>query len=435
MGSEFQAVPIAAGYPAPRADAGQAPAPISDADPQTPPHVPSDPTLPPTSRPLGFSSTQASVLLDVIRGLAAVVVMAGHWRNLFFCDYSQIAWHPRLFAIPYVLTSGGHQAVMIFFVLSGYLISGSVFRLFAAGRWSWRTYLMHRLVRLWVVLLPGLVLIALCDYIGLHLLRPSAVALYTGHSGNHLVTDVRNTFNLRTWLGNLFFLQGVRFDIFGSDGPLWSLATEFWYYLMFPTGLLALRRDTRLPERLVCIALFLAMALTLGRTTVLTFPVWLLGTLLALLPAPNLTPNVARWWRIGASFVYFPAMFLIPKIRTDFPVRTDLLFGLLTFGFIWVLIGARGPAREGAIRTRLIRTLARFSFTLYVVHLPLLVLIAGLVLGPLRWQPDLLHIAIASVFLVITLLYGFGLAWLTEFRTDRVRAVVDRLVPGRVSSV
>ena len=60
--------------------------------------------------------------------------------------------------VPYVLTGAGHQAVIIFFVLSGYLISGSIYRMISACRWSWRKYLTHRLVQLWIVPFPALLL-------------------------------------------------------------------------------------------------------------------------------------------------------------------------------------------------------------------------------------------------------------------------------------
>jgi peptidoglycan/LPS O-acetylase OafA/YrhL len=37
-----------------------------------------------------------------------------------------------------------------------------------------------------------------------------------------------------TFVGNLAFLQTIAVPIFGTNGPMWSLANEFWYYLIFP---------------------------------------------------------------------------------------------------------------------------------------------------------------------------------------------------------
>ena len=72
--------------------------------------------------PVSFARTQASVGLDMVRGLAALVVLGGHWRNLLFVDFWQLTSGRSIMALPYLLTSAGHQAVVVFFVLSGYLV-------------------------------------------------------------------------------------------------------------------------------------------------------------------------------------------------------------------------------------------------------------------------------------------------------------------------
>ncbi len=43
-----------------------------------------------------FKDTTASVLLDLLRGLAALLVLLGHWRNLLFMDYPQLTAHKAL---------------------------------------------------------------------------------------------------------------------------------------------------------------------------------------------------------------------------------------------------------------------------------------------------------------------------------------------------
>jgi hypothetical protein len=62
-----------------------------------------------------------------------MLVCLEHWRSLLYIDYPQIGSHRALFALPYLMTGAGHQSVVIFFVLSGYLISGSNFS--ADGTW------------------------------------------------------------------------------------------------------------------------------------------------------------------------------------------------------------------------------------------------------------------------------------------------------------
>src|SRR5579875_1508702 len=128
-----------------------------------------------------FSDSWASVLLDLVRGLAAVLVLLSHWKVMFFVDYPKIPGERWQFAVPYVLCDAGHQAVVIFFVLSGYLIAGSVRRSLNRGQGSWGSYMVHRLSRLWVVLIPGLAIGALLDWIGIH--YGHWPAIYMGKSG------------------------------------------------------------------------------------------------------------------------------------------------------------------------------------------------------------------------------------------------------------
>ncbi len=376
----------------------------------------------PSARPVKFVRTQASVLLDLVRALAALVVLSEHWRNIFFIDFSQLHAHKSLLLIPYLLVSAGHQAVIIFFVLSGYLISGSIFRMFQQDRWSWRIYLLHRLLRLWIVLIPGLVLTAMADRFGMALQRPYARALYSGMSGDHIVGPVRATAGLFTAIGNLLFLQGIRVNPFGSDGALWSLANEFWYYLLFPLAFIAMRRKSPVRVRVLHAILFLAVAWFVRDHILAGFPIWLFGTLLAAIPPPRLGAGI-RWVASGVYAVLFYAFARLPQLQIR---GSDYLLGIATFIFLWILLSANTYANEESVRTRATRMGARFSYTLYVAHTPLLVLVAALVLGNGRWQPDAAHVGLAFVPLVVAIIFCFVLATLTEFRTDAVRAAIER---------
>jgi len=75
----------------------------------------------------------------------------------------------------YLVTGLGHEAVMVFFVLSGFLISLSVFRSLQAGRWNWLAYTLSRLTRLYVVLVPALILCTLWDMCGTWLFSNAGV--------------------------------------------------------------------------------------------------------------------------------------------------------------------------------------------------------------------------------------------------------------------
>jgi peptidoglycan/LPS O-acetylase OafA/YrhL len=365
-------------------------------------------------------SSKASVRLDMLRGLAAILVLISHWKMMFFVDYPNIPNHRIWFAIPYVACSAGHQAVLIFFVLSGYLISGSVFRSVDRNQWQWRSYLTHRFVRLWIVLIPGLILGGLCDWIGMH--YGHLPALYDGSNPKSHAINVFKTLTASIFAGNIAFLQNLYVPVFGSNVALWSLANEFWYYMLFPFGWFAIRRNTPASQRVLYIVLFLAIAWLTRSSIILLFPVWLAGTALALLPRLRLR----SWHSLAATVIYTPLVFFFAKVQFTKDLVKDYLFGIATFFFIWIITSTRQPAPASAT-TAFAREIARFSYTLYVVHIPALLVITTFVAGEQLWSPTKLHgDLIAFTVLTLVLLFAYLVAKATEFRTDRVRRWVER---------
>lgn len=364
-----------------------------------------------------FSDSLASVQLDLVRAAAAFLVLLSHWKVLFLLDYPEIPRHHSWFALPYILCDAGHEAVLIFFVLSGYLVGGSVLRSLDSGSFQWRTYLTHRLVRLWIVLIPGLLLCLLWD----------GIALHTGHrfhllpNGDRHRIDLLASLSPRIFFGNLFFLQTILVPVFGSDSALWSLANEFWYYILFPLCLLALRRGPAL-RRVLSLVLLVAFC-WMARIVLPLFPLWLAGAALALLPVPRIGSAA----RAVSAALYIPLVFVfivlgrIHGLSDLSGLLLDYLFGALTALFLWTVLSAQQPATDSTA-VRVIRRSAMFSYTLYVVHIPPLLLVSEMISGPIRWNPaDLRHVALAVAILAAVVLYAFVIASFTEFRTVRVR--------------
>jgi peptidoglycan/LPS O-acetylase OafA/YrhL len=371
-----------------------------------------------------FIDTRAAVFLDLLRGLAALVVFAEHFRLLFFVGYNQIPTGRSKWGLAYLLASAGHQAVVVFFVLSGYLITGSVLRLVKTGRWSWRLYLTHRMVRLWIVLLPGLALGILWDRLGLFLHR--APATYSG-ANSVMIHDVAARLGFRVVLANALFLQTIKFPTLGSNGALWSLANEFWYYILFPCLMLMCWHGRRWPLRVVAGVAFALIAFFVGPEILLGFPVWLMGTALVYL-RPMTIP---RWVRGMAAAIYVAVFFALSRSPGREGWKNDIILGVVTMAFVWTLLCAREAANNRAPWVLFSRTLSRFSFSLYVVHTPLLLLLASVLVGDRRWQPSAGHLLAGCGVAVLALAYAYLFASVTEFRTDALRTRIERLVvPG-----
>jgi len=371
----------------------------------------------------------ASVHLDALRGAAAVAVFLTHWRALFFADFPQVA-HPSAPAeLLYACTGLGHSAVMVFFVLSGFLIASSIRRARAQGHWTWGRYGEQRLTRLYVVLLPALVLGAVWDLAGLHLFASAPV--YLAAPEYHFIEKypLVQHLTVRNWLGSLLFLQGIRTAVFGSNVPLWSLSDEGWYYVLFPLSFVAFARSSRLPVRLFCAAAALSLLVFVGKTIAVYFVVWLLGALLCVCPSSRLTQHKAVGAVLGLLFavsLFAPRFKLMPT-----GIGSDLLVALTFTTFLHFVLHFKHPA-PGAAYTKAARTLSGISYSLYLLHVPVLVFLNAFLLGSQRrWQPTPLHLAEGLLLAALVFLYTYAVWLVTEARTGWVRSKIQVLVSSR----
>jgi peptidoglycan/LPS O-acetylase OafA/YrhL len=249
--------------------------------------------------------------------------------------------------------------------------------------------------------------------------------MYSGANFNHVTGHVGNALSVKDFVGNMAFLQTIVVPAFGSNGSLWSLANEFWYYILFPLAACVLGRVYKKAAQVaLCGLLLCGLVISLQKAILFLFPVWLLG---AALHAIGTKPT-ALWPRLVASLVY-AVVFLGAAIldRRGWganPAIRDFLFGIATFCFIWVLLGAKREAKHTTL-CRLARAVARFSFTLYVAHLPILTFLAALMLHDTRWLPTMKTGGLALAALVFVVGYAWLLATVTEFKTDQVRAWVE----------
>jgi peptidoglycan/LPS O-acetylase OafA/YrhL len=361
-----------------------------------------------------------SLLIALLRGLAALQVAAAHLRSEFLPGMRTLE-HPALWyqALAF-LTGFAHQAVVLFFLISGWLVGGSLLNKLAQPD-ALRHYAIDRVSRLWTVLLPTFVLTV-------------ALGILSGTLDPRSADfSPANPYSWTALAGNLVGLQSVSLPPFGANYPLWSLANESWYYLMFALLALCLAgaRRALAGAALVLCAAVLPFAITLY------FALWLLGAGFSRVRlecgAPTrvllllLLAGCSLYFRLyGSNDDLVPASF-----------GQDLLLSLL---FLPLLCSTVVKPRPGLPLMGLLRKgadlLSRFSFTLYVVHVPLL--------GMLRWlgqhlfnaPPRLradspLDLLVYLAMLAMVLSFAYGFYWLFEARTGQVRRVLKKLLLGR----
>jgi len=304
-------------------------------------------------------SRRESLYLDLVRALAAFFVVLDHAPTLFDLPNT-----PRF----------GHPAVMIFFVLSGYVICNVA----DLRENTPRTFLIARFARLWSVLVPAMVLTIACDTIG----------RYFGHNA-WAYADVPVNAPVVRVFAVLTFLSESWVSIQPlSNQVVWSLCVEFWYYILFAAW-------TFVPPGAVRKVAVAAAALLAGHKALLLLPIWLMGVALQRSHRPrriSVPVGVALWCgglaatvAILATHVYKPAIDVMKDLAGPWIFNQLAQAGV--FWLDWILglavaahlLGARRLAPWLSLErfAGSIRWCASMSFAAYLFHLPLLHLCAA----------------------------------------------------------
>jgi len=306
-----------------------------------------------------------SLYLDFVRFSAALFVFFFHAKD----DKYNATW---LEPVGYY----GNDAVMIFFVLSGFVIA-----FVANGREdTFDNYMVSRLARLWSVVVPALVLTIVADTIGLQF-DPEVYADGDYKGDNPVYRFAMNLF----FLNEIWFISVQPF----SNSPFWSMGYEFWYYVLFATWFYLSGW-----KRIVFTLLAAAIA---GPKLLLLFPIWVMGALLFHYGGRAQLNKVAAW-----LFTLLPLLLYVlyreyqgyvalgrwtyELIGTDgiSALRYSNVFlnhyvvgGLFTLHLWGMMTLAQGLSLPDPIE-RSIRWLAGMTFSLYLFHHPLLMLYASI---------------------------------------------------------
>lgn len=296
-----------------------------------------------------------SIYFDLVRFLSAVVVLLSHvWPLLF--PHLPLPWP-------------GHAAVVVFFVLSGYVIA------FAADNpdQTAAKYGLHRAVRILSVTLPALLLsVAIAPVAGTSLI-PNA--------GSMTLAD--SEFWRAIWL-NVFFLGESWFGNVPPpfNPPFWSLSYEVWYYAIFGAWMFAPRR-----WRVLSVALTTVAA---GPKIAILLPVWLLGVALYRSKI-TLPPRIALQLFIASTVVWLAFFWfdcslmirshlmgqfsMIKNLHGSNQFLGDYLLGLIVSANFIAAASLGNRLRVLFKIEKPIRYLASFTLSVYLFHMPLTVLI------------------------------------------------------------
>jgi peptidoglycan/LPS O-acetylase OafA/YrhL len=289
-----------------------------------------------------------SLYLDVLRFGAAFTVFLSHYAAARYSG--GLLW--RL--MPY-----GRTAVLVFFVLSGFVIAWVT----ETRERSLKDYALSRTARLYSVILPAFLVTAVVDHL--------AIAIDPGLYGPQLRLSASHSL-LSYVLSAVFVGQSWALTMIpGSDIPFWSLNYEAWYYVLFAAAVFLRGR-----RRIVVLA---AATLLAGPKILILFPIWLMGVA-AFRWRAALAGSTGARLAFGslAAFIVIEALGghkLFPHAETPWLPFSysayDYIVGALVALFIVGLAKAPLPV-PGIAAQRLIRWLAGTTFGVYLLHYPLL---------------------------------------------------------------
>lgn len=343
--------------------------------------------------------------LDGIRGIAALYVAAFHCYQMQFFVSSEMDQERMVFFRIFKPLCMGHYAVAVFIVLSGYCLMLPIAQ--RGGNYSMEegvlAYFARRLQRIippfYAAVLLTMALLPITRAVWGRIFAtgiPKMQSLIGSHVQSQLVTQLLSHLCL---INNGVPVNDESIVKLASNTPLWSVATESQIYVLFPAILLPILRH---------LGAWVAVSFGVGLGVVLSlsfdgryqlacpwmFGVFSIGVLGALITKSQEDIYIKLRQRVpwdylgGMIVIAFLAIgvFNLGLYRRH-PVIVDTCLGV---GIMCVLVAmslGANQAKGGFVQmlarmlsSRFCKGLGEISYSLYLIHYPLLVLLQGVII-------------------------------------------------------
>jgi peptidoglycan/LPS O-acetylase OafA/YrhL len=370
-------------------------------------------------------------------------VLLGHANVIITLSDIMVGPHGPLVYAWWFLAAFWHQAVLAFFVISGFLVGGPLLARRGRTEAYLKPFLIDRFSRIYIVMIPTLVWSFGVDFLGRKLFP---------ETGIYDSPVFQGAFEPIEYLWTLLQQQHIWAFQAGTNGPLWSLACEMWYYVTFPLLLLPFANAYSKPLRQAGGALGALLVAAMATPEVCKLAGVDLGPVGR---APTIVNGAPMFlygygvWALGAAVRVAPrallknvrvslGLFVATLVVVRLAVRGPLVEAhplLATFGdsavvmaFANLLLTLRfAPAgglfsNLGPIHARL----SDFSYSLYATHAPL-VFFAWAAVGGIfgrdwfKQLPTPTHWAVALGLVAAAVAFAYAFSRATEARTKELR--------------
>lgn len=325
--------------------------------------------------------------LHILRGLAALYVLIGHARWLLWEGYAAYLKHSNSYTIIekiclYVLSGFryGHQAVILFIVLSGFVIhlkNAELLKTNPTHKVRVLPFYVHRFIRIYPTYLLAIIVTYFLDLFGTN----KGYFIYDSRTNYDLINScIKSNVTVENMIDNLLFFGGILSPVWGSNGPIWSLSFEWWFYVFYPIILFTHKTNKWLPIFLVITLFFMSIFINIESSVFLflrqVFSLmicWWLGVFLAEIYVGKI--------QLKLRFVYFfsVAFLFLPIVDSD--LFCDILVSIGLLGVIGVLISLEPKLYMGHMLFKTLFFLGNISFSVYIIHMPILVFLSGFLMN------------------------------------------------------
>ncbi|GAA3952851.1 acyltransferase family protein [Chitinophaga oryziterrae] len=340
--------------------------------------------------------------LEVCRGLAAIYVVLHHSRQML----------PHAIQ-PFLLF--GQEAVILFFLLSGFVIhyNYSVKPAFDRADFLWK-----RFVRIYPIFILVMVLSIVLN-------------LVTGARQEH--TDMATFFyNIAGLQDSQLQKPGIGYPTFGDNDPLWSLGYEAWFYVFYAIVGSAKFNRNLLIVVLVSFSAAILFSFYPGKAylTLLYLPIWWLGAAIAEATLTERTRPflwgmlvllIAMGGYVAGSYEQIKNSSNSIGLHPFIEIRH--FSAAIVFAIVWMMAQKWLSVKYFAWMEPM-AVLAPISYGIYIVHVPLL-----------RGVKFILHDGIIAwcVFIVMTLIMAYLLEIHFQKKIVLPLLLKRKKIPARVT--